>query len=242
MPVQRKIFRIEQDAHAAGRGEVSARDAEAALRHHEFMAEIKALRGLIEPRAETNREAMETARAQIAEAQAYKAELETIHAALKRSREEVAAFAGGGALPPDIARASRELDAIVRGTEQATQRSLQAAEDIDQCANTLSAALKSEHEKGLANDIRDRVVQIFEACNFQDLTGQRVGKVVETLAFLEEHVDAPDGNLARRRAIQAGRVRRGARGRQEIPQRAEARRRRRSFLAERHRLAVRLSA
>ena len=113
MPVQRKIFRIEQDACAGGRVDVSARDAEAALRHHEFMAEIKALRGLIEPRAETNRAAMETSRAQIAEAQAYKAELETIYAALKRSREEVAAFAGGGALPPDIARASRELDAIV---------------------------------------------------------------------------------------------------------------------------------
>ncbi len=188
MPVQRKIFRIEQDACAGGRVDVSARDAEAALRHHEFMAEIKALRGLIEPRAETNRATMETSRVQIAEAQAYKAELETIHAALKRSREEVAAFAGGGALPPDIARASRELDAIVRGTEQATQQLLQAAEDIDQCANTLSAGLKSEHEKGLANDIRDRVVQIFESCNFQDLTGQRVGKVVETLAFLEEHV------------------------------------------------------
>jgi chemotaxis protein CheZ len=80
------------------------------------------------------------------------------------------------------------LDAIVRGTEQATQQLLQAAEDIDQSANTLSAALKSGHEKDLANDIRDRVVQIFEACNFQDLTGQRVGKVVEALAFLEEHV------------------------------------------------------
>ena len=76
----------------------------------------------------------------------------------------------------------------MRGTEQATQQFLQAAEDIDQAANTLSAALKSEHEQGLAHDIQDRVVQIFEACNFQDLTGQRVGKVVETLAFLEEHV------------------------------------------------------
>src|SRR5688572_30582782 len=153
MPVQRKIFRIEQDAYADGRSDASVRDAEAALRHHEFMAEIKTLRGLIEPRAKPNRDAMEKSRAQIAEAQAYKAELEIIHAALKRSREEVAAFAGGGALPPDIARASRELDAIVRGTEQATQQLLQAAEEIDQCANTLSAALKSEHEKGLANDI-----------------------------------------------------------------------------------------
>ena len=189
MPVQRKVFRIEQGTRADGRGELSARDAEAALRHHEFMAEIKALRSLIEPRAGTSRDAMETAHAQIAEAQAYKAELETIHAALQRSRAEVAAFAGGGALPPDIALASRELDAIVRGTEQATQQLLQAAEDIDQSANTLSAAVKTEHEKGLAKDIRDRVVEIFEACNFQDLTGQRVGRVVETLAFLEEHVE-----------------------------------------------------
>jgi len=188
MPVQRKIFRIERGARADEHGGVSAREAEAAMRHHEFMAEIKALRGMIEPRAETNRDAMEKARAQIAEAHAYKAELETIHAALRRSREEVAAFSGGGALPPDISRASRELDAIVRGTEQATQQLLHAAEDIDQSANTLSASLKSGHEKALANDISDRVVQIFEACNFQDLTGQRVGKVVETLQFLEEHV------------------------------------------------------
>jgi chemotaxis protein CheZ len=32
------------------------------------------------------------------------------------------------------------------------------------------------------------VVQIFEACNFQDLTGQRVSHVLETLKFVEEHV------------------------------------------------------
>lgn len=188
MPVQRKIFRIEQGgACANARGGPTAREAEAALRHHEYMAEIKALRSLIEPRT-ASREAAEASRAQIAEVESYKAELETIQAALKRGRVEVAAFSGGGALPQDLSRASRELDAIVRGTEQATQQLLQAAEDIDQCANTLSAALKSGHEKDLANDIRDRVVQIFEACNFQDMTGQRVGKVVETLEFLEDHV------------------------------------------------------
>jgi chemotaxis protein CheZ len=187
MAVQRKIFRIEQGT-GGHRGPDAARDAEAAMRHHEFMTEIRALRSLIEPRPQTDREAMETSRAQIAEAQAYKTELELIHTALRRSRDEIAALGGRGALPPDISRASRELAAIVSGTEQATQQVLQAAEDVDQTANALVAALKSGYEKGLANDIRDRVVQIFEACNFQDLTGQRVGKVVEILAFLEEHV------------------------------------------------------
>jgi chemotaxis protein CheZ len=32
------------------------------------------------------------------------------------------------------------------------------------------------------------VVKIFEACNFQDLTGQRITKVVATLKFIETHI------------------------------------------------------
>jgi chemotaxis protein CheZ len=32
------------------------------------------------------------------------------------------------------------------------------------------------------------VVRIFEACNFQDLTGQRIAKVLATLAFVENRV------------------------------------------------------
>ena len=80
-----------------------------------------------------------------------------------------------------IARAGRELQAIVAGTEQATQTILQAAEEIDRSRRHAGRALKSEHDQGLAHDIQDRVVQIFEACNFQDLTGQRVAKVVATL-------------------------------------------------------------
>jgi chemotaxis protein CheZ len=188
MPIQRKIFRIEQCEVADTGIPDSARDAEAVLRHHEFMTEIRALRNLIEPRAAVNREAMEKGQAQVAEAQAYNTELKLIYHAIKRTRSEIGAFSADAFSAGEIGRASRELEAIVTGTEQATQQVLHAAEDIDQSANMLSAALKSEHEKGLASDIQDRVVQIYEACNFQDLTGQRVGKVVEILAFLEEHV------------------------------------------------------
>jgi chemotaxis protein CheZ len=65
---------------------------------------------------------------------------------------------------------------------------LQAAEDIDQVAITLSAVLKGGHDQGLVHDVHERVVQIYEACNFQDLTGQRVAKVVATLKFIEDHV------------------------------------------------------
>ncbi|RMF05696.1 MAG: hypothetical protein D6773_04985, partial [Alphaproteobacteria bacterium] len=36
--------------------------------------------------------------------------------------------------------------------------------------------------------IQELVVQIFEACNFQDLTGQRITKVVRAFQFIEERV------------------------------------------------------
>ena len=88
-----------------------------------------------------------------------------------------------------MARVGRELDAVITGTEQATQNILKSAEDIDQIATTLSSLLKGGYAQGLAQDMRDHVVRIFEACNFQDLTGQRIGKVVATLKFIEDHIN-----------------------------------------------------
>ena len=152
------------------------------------MNEVKALRALIEPRGELSREDMERARAQIAEAQAYKRELDTIFTAIKRTRQEMGAAQVSNVRASEIARVSRELDAIVGDTEQATQSILKATEEIDQAAIMMSTMVRTEHEKGLASDIQERAVQIFQACNFQDLTGQRVNKVLDTLKFVEQHV------------------------------------------------------
>jgi chemotaxis protein CheZ len=189
MAVQRKVFRIEERAHwRAAEGIAAARGAEGALQHREFMTQLQALRELIEPRTGVDRAALERARAQIAEAQAYKHELGLIYAAVERTRDPMAVLGADAPGSEQTARARRELAAIVGGTERATQSILQAAEEIDLAANTLSASIKNSHEQGLAQDIQDRVVQIFEACNFQDLTGQRVAHVLATLKFVEEHV------------------------------------------------------
>jgi chemotaxis protein CheZ len=32
-------------------------------------------------------------------------------------------------------------------------------------------------------------VHAYEACNFQDLTGQRISKIVQVMKFIEEHLD-----------------------------------------------------
>jgi chemotaxis protein CheZ len=89
---------------------------------------------------------------------------------------------------PEMRRVTDELDAIVGGTESATEHILNAAEEIDQCASTLQALVRTEQEQNLTRDILERVLQIFESCNFQDLTGQRISKVVATLKFIEDHI------------------------------------------------------
>ena len=85
--------------------------------------------------------------------------------------------------------------------EKATEKILKSAEVIDECAKALAAAMKTDYERGLAQEIQDRVVQIYEACNFQDLSGQRIGNVIGTLTTIEDQVE---GMLDRHQARPAG--------------------------------------
>jgi chemotaxis protein CheZ len=84
-----------------------------------------------------------------------------------------------------LARIADELDAVRSGSAEATQKILNAAEEIDQLAKTLSAALRGKLEQDLAQDVTDLVIRIFEACNFQDMIGQRITKVTATLNAIE---------------------------------------------------------
>ncbi|MBV1698502.1 MAG: hypothetical protein KGQ47_09135 [Hyphomicrobiales bacterium] len=110
-------------------------------------------------------------------------ELRVVHAALNGVKTRDAEHGSPSAVPPT--RVVGELEAAVVGSDQAVQKILAAAEDIDQAANNLTAALKSDIERGLAQDIRDRVIQIFEACNYQDLACQRLAKVIATVWRIE---------------------------------------------------------
>lgn len=55
-------------------------------------------------------------------------------------------------------------------------------------ARVLVSALSDDYHNGLAQDIQDQVVRVYEACNFQDLAGQRIGKVIATLVMVEEQL------------------------------------------------------
>jgi hypothetical protein len=82
-------------------------------------------------------------------------------------------------------RIAGELEAVVRDGEQATEAILTAGESIDRAVANLAAILKGSFEQGLGHDVRDAVAQIFEACNFQDVTRQRIAKTMSLLGRIE---------------------------------------------------------
>jgi chemotaxis protein CheZ len=182
MPEPRKIFRIEERARSL-LGEQST-DAQAPLRHTELMQEIAALRAMLAAMASpppSDGAPRHGATARLT------SELNLIAGAIGGEIARPRAAGQDAAVPP-MTRIAHELEEVVDSTERATQKVLAAAEEIDQVANNLVAALNGKFEQGLAKDIQDLVIKIFEACNFQDLAGQRVGKVLATLNFVEDHV------------------------------------------------------
>jgi chemotaxis protein CheZ len=101
------------------------------------------------------------------------------------SKRELAVLRADDAGERPLPRAADELNAAISGMEGATDKILKAAEIADEAARNLRATLREDYNRGLAQDIQDQVVQIYEACNFQDLAGQRITKAIGTLQMVE---------------------------------------------------------
>lgn len=215
MTAQRKRFRIESHPaftyHAAyDEAEALADPAKAgevsAARHRELMEaiaslEAKLLRGVMEAPAASDEGGargdeiaaapdsdIDERRPSMSEVRQLKAELDCMQAAITRTKKEIAALHTRGPQNAHVTSATDQLDAVVEGTEKATTAILGAAEEIDQMAAMLHHSIKDSQDKAMAEDIQHQVVRIFEACNFQDLAGQRISKVVSTLHFIEDRV------------------------------------------------------
>ncbi|ODN71713.1 protein phosphatase CheZ [Methylobrevis pamukkalensis] len=153
----------------------------------QILHEISELKRMMAPTREVSTAVLEDYRRQFGEAMKLKDELDEIQAAIMQTKREIATLHVSNFEGREMSRVTDELDAVVHGTERATETILSAAEVIDDAANTLAARTKGE-DHALAADIQERVIAIFEACNFQDLTGQRINKVVHAMRFIETRV------------------------------------------------------
>lgn len=111
---------------------------------------------------------------------------------IQRFREEIAHM-----IQPDsdddktrFETISEQLDAIIAATEDATHIILEGMEQIDTVTAKLREVKDPEEVGPLCDELEQVSINTMQACTFQDITGQRVTKIVRSMQFVESRVDA----------------------------------------------------
>jgi len=116
----------------------------------------------------------------------FRLDLVEMAKSIARTKAEIATIKPDSGHHGKFGEATEELDSIVHATETATSDILAAAEQIQEIAWTL-------REQGVDADIcgvlDTRATDIYTACSFQDLTGQRTSKVIKVLRYLESRIN-----------------------------------------------------
>jgi len=120
-------------------------------------------------------------------------ELRGVLSRIEGLRKEIANVRADDISNNRIPEMGRELSAVVESTENATNTIMESAEAV------LNA--DTDDVEAYKDIVSDKMMAIFEACSFQDLTGQRVNKVVETIEVIEERVNLLCGMLAENNLI-----------------------------------------
>lgn len=116
---------------------------------------------------------------EVSREQLYK-ELKALHELIEQTRREISETQVGDVAGKHIPTATDELDAVIKATEVATGAIMDACDEI--------TAISSQVAANIETDLVKEVTKILEACSFQDITGQRISKVVRNLRTIDEKV------------------------------------------------------
>jgi chemotaxis protein CheZ len=108
------------------------------------------------------------------------AELEGLGRTVARAKHEIAALKVDDITESHIPAAADELDAIIQHTAGATHEILDCCEQLEALEVHVAGAQREA--------LQATITRIYEACSFQDITGQRIGKVVQALKAIEMRV------------------------------------------------------
>jgi chemotaxis protein CheZ len=108
-------------------------------------------------------------------------EMRYISSYIQRTRVEISNLRPNDLSEDRIPRAGAELHAVVQHTAEATNLIMAVAEDVMAADTSDPAAYQAF--------VSDKMMEIFEACTFQDITGQRIQKVVDTLTHIEQRLE-----------------------------------------------------
>jgi len=106
--------------------------------------------------------------------------LEHLCVYVQSTRNDIAALRRAEGSSNSFSTAAVELEEIVAESSKATHNIMNAAETIE--------AMGANLDKESGAVLSDAVTSIYEACAFQDITGQRIAKVISTLQQIEAKV------------------------------------------------------
>ncbi len=107
-------------------------------------------------------------------------ELKDLRSLIEETRQDISSARMSDIAGKHIPTATDELDAVVAATEVATEAIMDACDNL----STVSGKLPGDDGQAVMNE----VTKILEACSFQDITGQRITKVVKSLKTIDEKV------------------------------------------------------
>lgn len=117
-------------------------------------------------------------------------ELLSLYQYIERFRQEIAQMVARDDEGDRFETMGQQLDAIVGATEEATHAILENMEAIDAMVEEIRAADDAQARSALCDSLNEKTMAAIEACTFQDITGQRVTKIVRSMKFVEERVNS----------------------------------------------------
>ncbi|MBL6951346.1 MAG: protein phosphatase CheZ [Alphaproteobacteria bacterium] len=119
-----------------------------------------------------------------------KEELDGLMRYIQRVREEIAAIDRSADGDDHFESMGEQLEAVVAATSAATNSIMAAMESNEKLLDVLREKITDPEQIALLDQITSNGNDVFEACSFQDITGQRVNKVVKSVTYVEARVSA----------------------------------------------------
>jgi len=116
--------------------------------------------------------------------------LDALFTYVQRVRKEIASLNHSGNGEDKFVTLGEQLDGVVEATRDASESIMEAIEKNNEAVAKLKHSIKDSALLQVLEDIENNNNAVFEACAFQDITGQRVTKIVKSVGYVEKRVNA----------------------------------------------------
>ena len=107
-----------------------------------------------------------------------------------RVRVEIASLSKSGEGADEFTTIAKQRDGVLEATHDASDRIMDSVEKSNEASDELRGMLTDPAQIAILDRVINCNSVVFEACAFQDLTGQRVNKIAKSIGYVEERVAA----------------------------------------------------